>query len=145
MEESSDSCIDLTFYQYAMGCDVTVSPNLFAFFVFFLGWATLRAHNFKTIRNFKIIFKPSNSAHQKLYFKAKKSILTFWFERPFNLFITRTIDGSSLNSCGNLLKIAVPWQYANFLNISVLTFGKHNKDLLPRVFMLWLIVILIWW
>ena len=49
-------------------CEIILSP----FLVFSSQWATLEAHSFKTIMNVQKILKPSNSAHQKLYFETKK-------------------------------------------------------------------------
>ena len=54
-------------------CHLTLSH----FFIFFSEWATLEAHNFKNITGFKKILKPSNSVHQKLYFKTEIMIASF--------------------------------------------------------------------
>ena len=54
-------------------CEIILSH----FLVFSSQWATLEAHSCKTIMNFQKILKPSNSAHQKLYFETKKKGIKF--------------------------------------------------------------------
>ena len=45
------------------------------FFIFSSQWASLEAHNLRSIAKFlKTVLKPSNLAHQQLYFKIKNDI-----------------------------------------------------------------------